>query len=97
MDILDIFIGLVLVAIVVVAVWAMINKQKNPVDAIKEVAKEVEPEPKAPTCGCGRSPTGNCVGLHKLTDEEWAVSDKNPNKVVAKVKKPRAPKKKKAE
>jgi len=32
-------------------------------------------------CGCGRSPTGNCVGLHKLTDEQWAVSDKNPNKV----------------
>ena len=36
---MNIFIGLVLVAIVVVAVWAMINKQKNPVDAIKEVAK----------------------------------------------------------
>jgi hypothetical protein len=35
-----------------------------------------------PKCGCGRSPTGNCVGLHKLTEEEWAVSDKNPNKVV---------------
>lgn len=22
-------------------------------------------------CGCGRSTTGECVGLHKLTNEEW--------------------------
>jgi len=36
-----------------------------------------------PKCGCGRSPTGSCVGLHKLTAEEWAVSDKNPNRVEA--------------
>ena len=23
------------------------------------------------TCGCGRSPTGNCIGWHKLTKEEY--------------------------
>jgi hypothetical protein len=23
------------------------------------------------TCGCGRSPTGNCVGWHGLTEEEF--------------------------
>jgi hypothetical protein len=23
------------------------------------------------TCGCGRSPTGNCVGWHSLTKEEY--------------------------
>ena len=28
-------------------------------------------------CGCGRSPTGNCVGLHKLTEAEWAVHPDN--------------------
>lgn len=22
-------------------------------------------------CGCGRSTTGECVGLHKLTNEDW--------------------------
>ncbi len=38
-------------------------------------------EATAPQCGCGRSPTGFCVGLHKLTAEEWAVSDQNSNKV----------------
>ena len=38
-------------------------------------------EATAPQCGCGRSPTGFCVGLHKLSAEEWAVSDQNPNKV----------------
>lgn len=26
-------------------------------------------EPRA--CGCGRSPTGNCIGWHKLTKEEY--------------------------
>ena len=34
-------------------------------------------------CGCGRSSTGLCVGLHKLTEQEWAAHDANPNKVVA--------------
>jgi hypothetical protein len=22
-------------------------------------------------CGCGRSPTGNCIGWHNLTEEEY--------------------------
>ena len=22
-------------------------------------------------CGCGRSPSGFCVGLHSLTEDEW--------------------------
>jgi hypothetical protein len=34
-------------------------------------------------CGCGRSSTGLCVGLHKLTEEAWAAHDANPNKVVS--------------
>ena len=34
-------------------------------------------------CGCGRSSTGDCVGLHALTADQWATSDKNPNRVVA--------------
>ena len=45
-----------------------------------EQLKPVEPA----KCGCGRSPTGLCVGLHKLTAEEWAISDQNLNKVVSK-------------
>ena len=23
------------------------------------------------TCGCGRSPTGNCIGWHSLTEEQY--------------------------
>lgn len=44
-------------------------------------------------CGCGRSPTGFCVGLHKLTAEEWAVHADNPNKTITEkpVKRPRKP------
>jgi hypothetical protein len=25
----------------------------------------------APKCGCGRSPTGNCVGWHSLSEEDY--------------------------
>jgi len=25
------------------------------------------------TCGCGRSPTGNCIGWHGLTEEQYQV------------------------
>lgn len=25
----------------------------------------------ANSCGCGRSPTGKCVGWHKLTEEQY--------------------------
>jgi hypothetical protein len=25
----------------------------------------------SPKCGCGRSPTGNCMGWHALTEEEY--------------------------
>ena len=24
-----------------------------------------------PKCGCGRSPTGDCMGWHALTEEEY--------------------------
>lgn len=26
---------------------------------------------KTGTCGCGRSPTGNCIGWHALTESEY--------------------------
>ena len=51
------------------------------IDEVLRVAETPVEEPKKGTCGCGRSPTGDCVGLHKLTDAEWAMSDQNPNRV----------------
>jgi hypothetical protein len=24
-------------------------------------------------CGCGRSPTGKCIGLHALSEDEWTA------------------------
>jgi len=50
-------------------------------DEVLPVAETAAETPKATPCGCGRSPTGNCVGLHKLSDAEWAMSDQNPNRV----------------
>lgn len=46
---------------------------------VEEAPYKVE-EPAPVKCGCGRSSTGYCVGLHKLTTDEWAVHDSNPNK-----------------
>jgi hypothetical protein len=54
---------------------------KAKMDEVLHVAETATETPKKGTCGCGRSPTGNCVGLHKLSDAEWAISDKNPNRV----------------
>ena len=28
----------------------------------------------APACGCGRSPTGKCIGWHKLTAEDYEAN-----------------------
>lgn len=25
------------------------------------------------TCGCGRSPTGNCIGWHGLTEDDYLI------------------------
>jgi len=52
----------------------------KPSDVVPGKSADDRVEAAAPQCGCGRSPTGFCVGLHKLTAEEWAVSDQNPNK-----------------
>ena len=52
----------------------------KPADVAPGKSADDRVEAAAPQCGCGRSPTGFCVGLHKLSAEEWAVSDQNPNK-----------------
>lgn len=26
------------------------------------------------TCGCGRSPTGDCIGWHSLTEEQFLIA-----------------------
>ena len=31
------------------------------------------PEGKIGTCGCGRSPSGNCCGWHALSEDEYRV------------------------
>jgi hypothetical protein len=46
----------------------------NNYDAIfgkKTMSPSVE-EMKKGTCGCGRSPTGNCCGWHALTESQYA-------------------------
>ena len=88
---MEIIIGLLLV---VAGIWYIFfrdmsrNDKTATVTPQKEVKLEVAPvnlvaEAGPAKCGCGRSPTGFCVGLHKLSVDEWAVHADNPNKVVA--------------
>jgi hypothetical protein len=41
------------------------------------------PANEPPKCGCGRSSTGFCVGLHKLSPEAWAAKQATINPVAA--------------
>jgi hypothetical protein len=60
---------------------AAVKTAEEKVEETLEKAATAAEAVKKGTCGCGRSPTGNCVGLHKLSDAEWAMHDLNPNKV----------------
>ena len=74
-------------------IWYYNDKIKNPVVSNKDATDEAPYKVEAPQvdakastqvkCGCGRSPSGFCVGLHSLTTEEWATHADNPNKTVA--------------
>ena len=64
------------------------NKSTTPSTASvvePSTATVVEDKKEPAKCGCGRSSTGFCVGLHKLTDAEWAVHPDNPAKVAPEV------------
>ena len=37
----------------------------------KDIMSPSVDQMKTGTCGCGRSPTGDCVGWHALTEEEF--------------------------
>ena len=52
------------------------------------------PANEPPRCGCGRSATGYCVGLHKLSPEAWASHPNNPDMVGKIVAEPARPEKK---
>ena len=48
------------------------NADASVVQTVTTEIKKVEEQVKeAAKCGCGRSPTGFCVGLHKLSEAEW--------------------------
>ena len=52
------------------------------------------PANEPPKCGCGRSSTGYCVGLHKLSPEAWSGHPNNPDMVGKIVAEPARPEKK---
>ncbi len=61
-----------------------------------EAPRQPDVDAKASTqvkCGCGRSPSGFCSGLHSLTHEEWATHAQNPHATKEAPKKKRTVKK----
>lgn len=67
-------------------------KAPAPEAPYKVEAPQVDAKPSTQAkCGCGRSPSGFCVGLHALTTEEWAVHADNPAKAKAPAKPKKAP------
>ena len=47
-----------------------LKKRSRPIE-VKDVNMNSQTQPKKGTCGCGRSPTGNCVGWHALSEEAY--------------------------
>lgn len=72
--------------------------QPAPEAPYKVEAPQPVAQPEPAKCGCGRSPTGFCVGLHKLSNEEWAKhpDNKTAPPVPTPAPKPKAEKKPKA-
>lgn len=58
----------------------LLNRKGEPPKAAEPQAPYKIETPELTKCGCGRSSTGYCVGLHKLSESEWAVHADNPNK-----------------
>lgn len=44
---------------------------------VEAPAPVVDAKPEPAKCGCGRSASGLCVGLHKLSEDEWAKHPDN--------------------
>jgi len=59
---------------------SIFSKIKSFFTTAKEQPADVPYKVEPAQCGCGRSPTGLCVGLHKLSDADWAVHADNPKK-----------------
>ena len=56
---------------------------QNNATTLPEAPYKVE-TPAPVKCGCGRSPSGNCVGYHALSNEAWAAHPDNKTKVEVK-------------
>ena len=56
---------------------AIFKKDKSMTPAVETMKKG--------TCGCGRSPTGDCIGWHSLTEDQYQVKLREYNEFDSKV------------
>jgi len=56
------------------------SQPTQPEVAPYKVETPVVSEPQPIKCGCGRSLSGYCIGLHKLSQVEWDAHEDNPNR-----------------
>lgn len=86
---------LALIAIVLAGYWFWYRNRSEtlykdtssqPAVVVEEVPYKIEtplepaPAPEPKRCGCGRSASGFCVGLHALSPDHWAEHPDNPRK-----------------
>ena len=70
--------GLVAIVGVVYFTYKTIDESINKDLEIKSGSAPAAPVLTQPTpCGCGRSKSGFCVGLHSLSEEEWSTHPDN--------------------
>ena len=81
---MEIIFFVVAVGALVYVGYKVLNQERSdgshPLDGATQAPYKIEtPETsvKATPCGCGRSSSGFCVGLHKLSAEEWAAHPDN--------------------
>jgi hypothetical protein len=84
---MELLIGIVLLAVLGYVIYNAVLKptqQSASEDQAEAAPYKLEaPSPEPTKCGCGRSASGFCVGLHQLSDAEWAAHPSNPAPALA--------------
>ena len=98
---MEVVIGLALLGLITYIIIKSFGKakdeaEKRAVEVFEDIKKEteaaqnvvvqkVEEKIEAVKCGCGRSSTGFCIGLHLLSEDEWKKTQEVKEEVKAEV------------
>jgi len=96
---MELIIAIAVIGVIGYVGYKVLNKEKedgsHPLDSVTPAPYKIESppiestQPAAAKCGCGRSSSGLCVGLHKLSEEEWKSHPEYPKTDDSKAAKPK--------